>query len=173
MLARAVGPSGLVLSQNDRLIPDRFAQKPRTAAVAKPVNAKVVHAERELDDPLLPGPKALDLVVSALFYHDTIWMKTERDRMNEAVFAAFEPGGSCVIVDHRSRPGAGASETQSLRCMEDTVLRDEIVRAGFELAAEASFLRNPGDARDWNDARGAAADKRGTSDRFLLKLNRP
>ena len=44
---------------------------------------------------------------------------------------------------------------------------------GFKLAAEADFLRNPGDARDWNDSPTAAAERRGTSDRFVLKFVKP
>ena len=136
------------------------------------MNAKVVRVERELDEPLPPEAKDLDMVVNVLFYHDTIWMKTDRDRMNKAVFAALEPGGSYVIVDHSGRPGTGTTEAPSLHRIEETVLRDEIVKAGFKLMAEASFLRNPNDARDGNDAPSASAEKRGTSDRFVLKFTR-
>lgn len=173
LLARAVGPTGVVFSQNNKFIVDRFAQKPWTARLAKPVNAKVVRVERELDEPLPPEAKDLDMVVNVLFYHDTIWMKTDRERMNKAVFAALKPGGTYVIVDHSGRPGTGTTETQSLHRIEETVLRDEIVKAGFRLTGEASFLRNPNDARDWNDAPSASAEKRGTSDRFVLKFSRP
>lgn len=34
-------------------------------------------------------------------------------------------------------------------------------------------MRNPDDARDWNDAPTAAADRRGTSDRFALRFVKP
>lgn len=173
LLARAVGPTGVVFSQNNKFIVEKFAQKPWTSRLAKPVNAKVVRVERELDEPLPPEAKDLDMVVNVLFYHDTIWMKTDRDRMNKAVFDALKPGGSYVIVDHSGRPGTGTTETQSLHRIEETVLRDEIVKAGFRLTAEGSFLRNPNDARDWNDAPSASAEKRGTSDRFVLKFTRP
>jgi len=29
-------------------------------------------------------------------------------------------------------------------------VREEVRKAGFKLVAEADFLRNPADARDWN-----------------------
>ena len=53
------------------------------------------------------------------------------------------------------------------------MVRDEITAAGFVLDAEASFLRNPSDARDWNDSPSAAAERRGTSDRFVLRFVKP
>ncbi len=49
----------------------------------------------------------------------------------------------------------------------------DLERAGFSRASSADFLRNPGDAHDWNDAPNAAAEKRGTSDRFVLKFVKP
>jgi predicted methyltransferase len=49
----------------------------------------------------------------------------------------------------------------------------EVERVGFRRAGDDDFLRNPADARDWNDAPNAAADKRGTSDRFVLKFIKP
>jgi predicted methyltransferase len=50
---------------------------------------------------------------------------------------------------------------------------EEVERAGFHRAANADFLHNPGDTRDWNDAPNVAADKRGTSDRFVVKFIKP
>jgi predicted methyltransferase len=34
-------------------------------------------------------------------------------------------------------------------------------------------MRNPADARDWNDSPSAAAERRGSSDRFVLKFRKP
>ena len=53
------------------------------------------------------------------------------------------------------------------------VVRDEIEAAAFRLVGEADFLRNPADARDWNDSPSAAAERCGTSDRFVLKFVKP
>jgi predicted methyltransferase len=132
-----------------------------------------VRVDRELDDPLPPEAKNLDAVFMVLFYHDTVWQKADRDRMNRAVFQALKPGGVFAIIDHSGRPGTGTTETQTLHRIEEKVVREEIERAGFKLAGDASFMRNPADARDWNDAPRAAADRRGTSDRFVLKFVKP
>src|SRR5262249_56163562 len=50
LLARAVGPTGTVYAQNNRLILDRFAEKPWSARLTRPVMANVVRVDREFDD---------------------------------------------------------------------------------------------------------------------------
>jgi predicted methyltransferase len=173
LLARAVGPSGVVYAQNNKFIRERFAEQPWTERLARPVMKPVVRVDREFDDPLPPEAKQLDAVVNVMLYHDTVWMKTDRAAMNRAVFTALRPGGVYVIVDHSGRPGTGATETQTLHRIEEKVVRQEIEAAGFRLMAAADFLRNPGDTRDWSASPRAAGERRGTSDRFVLKFVRP
>lgn len=173
LLARAVGPEGKVYAENNRFIVEKFAEKPWAARLAKPVNANVVRVDRELDAPFPPEAKDLDVVVDVLFYHDTVWMKTDRAAMNRAIFAALRPGGAYVVVDHSGRPGSGTTETDTLHRIEEKVVRDEVLAAGFVLEREGAFLKNPGDTRDWNASPRAAADKRGTSDRFVLRFTKP
>ena len=173
LLARAVGPSGRVYAQNSKFILERFAEKPWSERLAKPVNALVVRVDREFDDPLPPEAKELDAVLIVLFYHDTVWLGADRARMNAAVFAALRSGGIYGVIDHSARPGAGTSETKTLHRIEESVVIAEIEKAGFQLEAEAEFMRNPSDARDWNDSPSAAGERRGTSDRFVLKFRKP
>jgi predicted methyltransferase len=173
LLARAVGPTGVVYGQNSKFILDRFAEKPWTARLAKPAMKNVVRVDRELEDPLPPEAKNLDAVFMVLFYHDTIWQKADRDKMNRAVFAALRPGGVFAIIDHSGRPGTGSGETQTLHRIEEKVVREDLERAGFKLGGEAAFMRNPADTRDWNDSPREAGDRRGTSDRFVLKFVKP
>jgi predicted methyltransferase len=52
-------------------------------------------------------------------------------------------------------------------------VKDEISKAGFVLDAEADFLREPGDARDWSASPKAAGERRGHSDRFVLRFKKP
>jgi predicted methyltransferase len=87
--------------------------------------------------------------------------------------AELGAGGVSGIVDHSARPGSGTADVQSLHRIEERVVRDEVTAAGFRLAAAASFLRNPADPRDWNDAPRVAGERRGTSDRFVLKFVKP
>ena len=94
-------------------------------------------------------------------------------RMNHAVFAALKPGGVYVIADHSSRAGAGLKDAETFHRIDQGTLEEEVEKVGFLLEGEADFLRNPADARDWNDSPRAAGDRRGTSDRFILKFIKP
>jgi predicted methyltransferase len=173
LLARTVGAQGKVYAQNNRFILEKFAQKPWAARLAKPENKNVVRVDRELEEPFPADVKDLDCVIDVLFYHDTVWMKTDRAKMNRAIFAALKPGGVYGIVDHSGRDGTSTRESDTLHRIEEKVVREEIVAAGFVLEAQADFLRNPKDTRDWNASPRAAAEKRGTSDRFVLKFVKP
>jgi predicted methyltransferase len=173
LLARAVGSRGVVYGQNSRLILERFAEKPWSERLAKPVMKNVVRVDREFADPLPPDARDLDVVLINLFYHDTVWMGVDRARMNRAVYAALRPGGAYVVVDHSGATGSGTKETQTLHRIEETAVRTEVEAAGFHLAATADFLRNPEDRRDWNASPRVAGERRGTSDRFVLRFEKP
>ena len=173
LLARAVGPTGVVYAQNSKFILERFAAKPWTERLAKPVMKRVVRVDREFDDPLPPEARGLDAVFIVLFYHDTVWLKVDRAKMNKAIFAALKPGGVFAVIDHSAKAGTGLADVQTLHRIDEQTLKGEIEQAGFELAAEGDFLRNPGDARDWNDSPSTAGERRGTSDRFVLKFVKP
>jgi predicted methyltransferase len=172
ILARAVAPSGVVYAENNKMMLG-FLGKKWDARLARPAMKGVVRVDRELEDPLPPEAKDLDAVFMVLFYHDLYWAKTDRARMNAAVLAALKPGGVFIIIDHSGRDGTGETEVQSLHRIEESVVRDDITRAGFKLVETASFLRNPDDKRDWNASPMAAADRRGSSDRFALKFQKP
>ncbi len=173
LLARVVGPAGVVYGQNPRFLLERFAEKPWSERLLRPAMKQAVRVDREFDAPLPPEASGLDAVLLILFYHDTVWLEVDRAKMNAAVFAALRPGGVFVVVDHSGRAGTGTSEARTLHRIEESVVREEIERAGFRLAGEASFLRNPSDTRDWNASPSSAAERRGTSDRFALKFRKP
>ncbi|UQA63913.1 class I SAM-dependent methyltransferase [Polyangium aurulentum] len=173
LLARAVGPGGKVWGQNSKFLLERFAEKPWSERLKTPVMKNVVRVDREFDDPLPADAKNLDAVLMIMFYHDTVWFKTDRDKMNRAIFAALKSGGVYGIVDHSARAGAGTTESESLHRIEEKSVREEVERAGFKLAGDASFLRNAKDTRDWSTSPGKAGERRGTSDRFVLKFVKP
>lgn len=173
LLARAVAPSGVVYGQNNRFILERFAEKPWTERLTKPVMKPVVRVDREFDDPLPVEATKLDAVVNVMLYHDTVWLKTDRARMNRAIYSALRPGGVYVIVDHSAKAGSGVAEVETLHRIEEKVVRQEVEAAGFKLVADADFLRNPEDTRDWSASPRTAGERRGTSDRFVLKFAKP
>lgn len=173
LLARVVGPGGRVYGQNSRFILERFAEKPWSERLRKAEMAPVVRVDAEFDRPLPSDAVGLDAVVNVLFYHDTVWMGTDRDAMNRAVYEALRPGGVYGIVDHSAAPGQGVDVVKTLHRIEESVVVAEIERAGFRLDAESSALRNPDDPRDWNASPTAAGERRGTSDRFVLRFVKP
>jgi predicted methyltransferase len=93
--------------------------------------------------------------------------------MNQAVLRALRPGGVYGIVDHSAVAGSGVRDVETLHRIDEAVVRSEVLAASFELAAEGEFLRNPGDARDWSASPRTAGERRGTSDRFVLKFVKP
>jgi len=172
LLARAVTPNGVVYAENPKFILER-TQGPWSERLARPSAKAIVRVDRELEDPLPPDAKDLDLVVVNLVYHDTVWLGVDRDKMNAAVFGALRKGGRYAIIDHSARRGTGFADVKTLHRVDEFAVRDEVERAGFVLQAESDFLRNPFDTRDWNDSPAVAAERRGTSDRFALLFVKP
>lgn len=173
LLARAVGDGGTVWGQNNAFILTRFAEKPWSARLQRPVMKNVKRVDREFDDPLPPEAKDLDAVFLVLFYHDLFWMKVDRARMNANILRALKPGGVYAIVDHASAEGAGATAVQTLHRIQESIVVEDVEKAGFVLEKSADFLRVPDDTKDWSTSPGAAGEKRGTSDRFVLLFRKP
>ena len=141
--------------------------KMKAAGVAA---APIVAVTRPFEDPIPPelAEGKLDLVTLMFNYHDTGFLGIDRAAMNRAVFKALKPGGVYVIADHAGRPGTGISESGTLHRIEEAFLRQEIEAAGFKLAAEGTFLRNPNDPRDKN-----TPDPPQPKDEFVLKFTKP
>jgi predicted methyltransferase len=173
LLVRTVGPTGRVYGQNSPFLLERVAAKPWSERLAKPVMKDVVRLDRSFEEPFPSDVKNLDAVLIVLLYHDTVWMKVDRAKMNAAVFAALAPGGVYGIVDHSAKSGTGLADVESLHRIDEAALIGEVKAAGFTLDAEGDFLRNPDDARDWSAAPRAAGERRGTSDRFVLRFTKP
>ena len=193
LVARSIGPSGRVYGQNRPRDPNSPSPKPAavegaaapaaptpagppTLAVSvaerakNPAASNIVPVVRRFEDPVPPEVAAggLDLVTLMFNYHDLGWMGVDRAQMNKAVFAALKPGGIYVIADHSGRAGTGISESGTLHRVEEAFLRKEVEAAGFRLAEEGNFLRNPGDPRDKN-----TPDPPQPKDEFVLKFVKP
>ncbi len=176
LLARAVGPTGRVYGQSAPRDPNRLPPAP-----SGPPSSPLRLAERtknqalrhivtvvqkfEAPVPAEAASNGLDLVTLMFNYHDLGFLGVDRAQMNRAVFAALKPGGIYVIADHSGRPGTGISESGTLHRIEESFLRREVEAAGFKLADEGNFLRNPSDPRDKN-----TPDPPQPKDEFVLKF---
>ncbi len=152
-------PSSVALAERDARL--------RSAGVAA---APIVAVARRLDDPVPPAlaDAQLDLVTLMFNYHDLGFLGVDRAQMNRAIFHALKPGGLYVIADHAGRAGTGISESGTLHRIEESFLRREVEAAGFVLAAEGTFLRNPADPRDRN-----TPEPLQPKDEFVLKFVKP
>jgi len=164
LLARAVGPTGRVYAQGSA--PPRAAL---AARIAKAQPGNLVAAVRPFDDPVPPEVAGgLDLVTLMFNYHDLVGAGVDRERMNRAIFAALKPGGLYIVADHSAQPGSGATAAKTLHRIDEALVRTEIERAGFRLAAEGDFLRNPSDPRERETPEPPMP-----KDEFVLKFVRP
>ena len=191
LIARAVGPTGKVYGQNAPRVENRAppaqpegASAPAPAVAppanppaltlaeraAKPATSNIVVVSRPFEDPVPPevANGALDLVTLMFNYHDFGHMGIDRAKTNAAVFKALKPGGIYVIADHSGRSGTGISEAGTLHRIEEAFLKQEVEAAGFRLAAEGNFMRNPNDPRDRNTPNPPMP-----KDEFVLKFVKP
>jgi predicted methyltransferase len=196
LLARALGPAGMVYGQVQPRDASRTPAAPEggampapapAASAPRPPGAAVVDRDAKLraanagaapiavivqrfEDPV-PAAVAdakVDLVTLMFNYHDLGFLGVDRAQMNRAIFKALKPGGAYVIADHAGRPGTGISESGTLHRIEEAFLRQEVQAAGFRLAAEGMFLRNPADPRDRN-----TPEPPQPKDEFVLKFVKP
>jgi predicted methyltransferase len=189
LVARAVGPAGKVYGQSAPPDPNRAKPAAPEAGVApapaaprltsaqrlaerakNPAAGNIIAVVRPFEDPAPPeiAADSLDLVTLMFNYHDLGYLGVDRARMNRAAFAALKRGGIYVLADHSGRPGSGISEGGTLHRIEEAFVRREIEAAGFKLAEEGQFLRNPADPRDRNTPEPPMP-----KDEFVLKFVKP
>lgn len=120
------------------------------------------------------GPAgAADVVWTSRNYHDIKSAKQPKDaadRLNKAVFAALEPGGYYIIVDHSAAAGSGLRDVDTLHRIDAEAVKAEVIAAGFVLDDESPILANKADARTlpvFDDA------IKGKTDQFVLRFKKP
>jgi predicted methyltransferase len=168
LLARAVGPNGIVYAQDSAEEMERQVKDKFDIRAQKPAMKGVIHVIRNYDDPLPPDVRNLDLITFFFAYHDMTYMQVDRAEMNRKLFAALKPGGYLLIADHSARAGDGTSVGKTFHRIEESALRKEVEAAGFKLVAEGNFLRHPEDTRDVIVFRAPTP-----IDEFVLKYQKP
>jgi predicted methyltransferase len=162
LLALAVGPNGRVFAQTPRpgqTLTKRLADHPQ---------ANLIVVERPFEDPVPDQAPKLDLITLVLNYHDITYLPVDRAKMNARLFAALKPGGHFIVIDHSGRAGTGISEGKTLHRIEESVVLNEVRRAGFVLETEGTFLRNPADTRD-----EPSGEPKVPTDKFALRFVKP
>ena len=172
LLARTVGPSGKVYSQNGTFSPAfKKGEEAWKARLKEPGMSNVVELQKPFDHPddILPvPPESLDAVIIDMNYHDMVGRGYDRAKINAAVFKALKPGGVYGVIDNSAAPGSGARDANTLHRIDEAFETNEIRQAGFKLVAVSAVLRNPKDDRTW-----FVMKHRGEQDRFVLKFVKP
>jgi predicted methyltransferase len=170
LLARTVGPSGKVYSQNGTFS-SKKGEEAWKARLKEPGMSNVVELQKPFEHPddILPVPsESLDAVIINMNYHDLVGRGYDRSKINEAVFKALKPGGVYGVIDNSAAPGSGARDVNTLHRIDEVFETNEIKQAGFRLVAVSPVLRNPKDDRTW-----FVMKHRGEQDRFVLKFVKP
>jgi predicted methyltransferase len=168
LLARAVGPQGVVYAQNSKDVIERVVKDKFDLRAKAPAMRNVVRVIRDPEDPVPPDARDLDLVTYLYEYHEAPNINVDRPKMIRRFFDALKPGGILVIADHSARTGDGLSVTRSLHRIEESIVRRDIESVGFKFVAEGGFLRNPEDKRDISVFKLAVP-----ADDFVLKFEKP
>jgi predicted methyltransferase len=171
LLARVVGPTGKVYSQNTEF-PDKFKKAETTwkGRLKEPGMLNVVEVTKPWGAPdLLPvAPGTLDAVFINLNYHDLFDVGADPDKLNASVLTALKPGGVYGIVDNSAQTGSGTRDTNTLHRIDEDFVVKQVEKDGFKLVATSDVLRNPNDPRTqpfWKVNH--------TQDRFILMFVKP
>ena len=163
VLSAAVGPEGMVYSQNAA----RFQQRVGAMAAARAErlgNVEVIYTEGTAID----LPVEADAAFTALNLHDMA------NRGDEAglgflggIYDALRPGGVFGLVDH---VGIEGQDNANLHRMETSRARDLIAQAGFVIEEESDILMNP---EDDHTLRVFDPAIQGATDRMLFRARKP
>ncbi|MCH8142203.1 MAG: class I SAM-dependent methyltransferase [Proteobacteria bacterium] len=170
VLAHAVGESGRVYAQNPAMVlrfRDGANDKAMAARLANDRLPNVVRWDHEMTDIGLDAG-SLDAAITALNFHD-IYNNDPAVAADflTAVMQLLKPGGVLGIIDHHGNAGA---DNAALHRMEKSKALEAITAAGFEVVGDSDLLSNAADDRT---QMVFAADLRGKTDRFLVKLRKP
>ena len=89
---------------------------------------------------------------------------------SDLAFKLLKPGGTFMVIDHRSKAARGLADTDTLHRIDPAKVREIAEAAGFRFAGESKALENPADPLDI-----PVFDKsiRGHTSQFAYKFVKP
>lgn len=176
IMARAVGPEGLVVGWNA----PNFARNERVVAALAGIRERSPNtAFYSTPTTALSFPSSsFDFALLHLVYHDAYWEsaqfglpRIDPNSVTRALFDAVRPGGIVAVVDHVAPPGGDTrAVVEATHRIDPAVVRADFERAGFVLEEESQLLRNPEDDLTKNVFDPSI---RGRTDRFVYRFRRP
>jgi len=163
VLSAAVGPEGMVYSQNAARFQERVGEM-AAARAERLGNVEVIYTEGTA----IPLPAEADAAFTALNLHD---MANRGDEVGlgflGAIYDALTPGGVLGITDH---VGVAGQDNAELHRMEASKARELITQAGFVIEEESDILMNPDDDHTLRVFDPAI---QGATDRMLFRARKP
>ncbi len=167
LMARSVGPSGVVYGQDGPNGPPG-GLKAYAARANSPAMKGVIRLIRPFDDPVPAEVRDLDMITFFFEYHEMPKAGINFEKMNRRLFEILKPGGVLVVADHSAQAGSGGEVAPTLHRIEESFVRKHLEAAGFRLIGEGNFLRNPADKRDITVFKNPVPN-----DEFVLKFQKP
>jgi predicted methyltransferase len=172
LLSYVVGPKGHVLLINNPSF-DRWANNAWEGRVAQNRLPNVEHLTVDLNQLPLPDG-SLDAMLLVKVYHDLYWVdngnqnnwpRVDTAHVLDKIVKTLKPGGTLLIVDHSSQPGAGNTVAGSLHRIEESYAVHDFESRGMKLVAKSDALRMPDDPRTQISYKEPILGK---TDRFVL-----
>jgi predicted methyltransferase len=169
IMSRIVGANGKVFMFNPTWVAEKFPVAVEGASILNKAGYTNVEgsvqpmAEIKFDQPV-------DLVFVSQLYHDQVWQKIDVAKMNKAIFDALKPGGVYFVIDHTGPGVTAVEQIDKLHRIEPSVVKQQILAAGFELVAESDLLKNPADPMNVSVFDPSI---RGKTNQFVFKFRRP
>jgi predicted methyltransferase len=171
VISVAVGPAGHVYTTAPSANPETGKPVDPNPVAGDPAYGNVTGVAMALGKPLT-SPEPVDLIFTAQNYHDLHLSRFKLDvvAMDKDFFAALKPGGVLIIEDHAAEPGSGLRDPDRLHRIDEAVVKQEVLSAGFVLDGESDVLRNPADTHTLIVFDPAI---RGHTDQFVLRFRKP
>jgi predicted methyltransferase len=173
IFSRIVGPKGKVYA----VWPEAYGKlakgdvdKLRAIAADPHYSNVVVQVQPSVE---LSAPEPLDLIWTSQNYHDygdPFMGKPGTAAFSRMAYRLLKPGGTFIVIDHKSIAGRGTADTDTLHRIDPETVIKEAKAAGFEFAGKSDVLLNPKDPLTI-----AVFDKsiRGHTSQFALKFRKP
>lgn len=166
IFSKAVGPTGKVYAISSEKQLGRF--KAISDDKANYPNVGVI----DVNGDKFTSPEPLDMIWTSQNYHDlkNIPAPFDINAYNASVYRALKPGGLYIVLDHAAKEDAPADVTGTLHRIQQSVVKKEVLAAGFEYVGESNAVRNPDDPRDQKVFDPSIRHK---TDQFVMKFRKP
>lgn len=171
LLAEIVGPMGAVYALNPAAFHNPEIWEARTD---KHSNIRPIGTHNRA---MVLAPDSVHMIFTNQTFHDIYWTseRFQMERIDERAilanwFAALEPGGHVIVIDHVGPAGDTRQVTADLHRIDPATVVGAMQAAGFVLVDKSEMLHRSDDDMTKNVFDESV---RGKTDRFMMKFQKP